>query len=107
MKTITQFLLRTLSRTARPYLTAHGLLRVAKIFNKSALEGQPSDERIVVLAPHMDDEVIGCGGTLARHIACGSHITVVFLTDGRGGGAAGGETSIAATRKHAARRPLA
>ena len=88
-------------------------MRVTKIFNKSALEWQPSDERIVVLAPHMDDEVIGCGGTLARHIACGSHVTVVFLTDGRGGGggaagnAAAGETSIAATRKHEAKLALA
>jgi LmbE family N-acetylglucosaminyl deacetylase len=111
VKALTQFFLRTLSRAARPYLRSQGLLRVTKIFNKSALEWRPSDERIVVLAPHMDDEVIGCGGTLARHIACGSHVTVVFLTDGRGGGAAGnaaaGETSIAATRKHEAKLALA
>jgi len=107
VKALTKFLLRALSRTSRPYLRSQGLLRVTKIFNKSALEWQPSDERIVVLAPHMDDEVIGCGGTLARHIACGSHITVVFLTDGRGGGAAAGETNIAATRKHEARLALA
>lgn len=111
MKALTKFFLRTLSRTSRPYLRSQGLLRVTKIFNKSALEWQPSDERIVVLAPHMDDEVIGCGGTLARHIACGSHVTVVFLTDGRGGGATGnaaaGETSIAATRKREAKLALA
>jgi len=103
VKALTKFLLRALSRTSRPYLRSQGLLRVTKIFNKSALEWQPSDERIVVLAPHMDDEVIGCGGTLARHIACGSHVTVVFLTDGRGGG----EASIVATRKHEARLALA
>jgi LmbE family N-acetylglucosaminyl deacetylase len=34
----------------------------------------------------MDDEVIGCGGTLARHIAAGSDVTVIFLTDGCRGG---------------------
>jgi N-acetylglucosamine malate deacetylase 1 len=111
VKALTKFFLRALSRTSRPYLRSQGLLRVTKIFNKSALEWQPSDERIVVLAPHMDDEVIGCGGTLARHIACGSHVTVVFLTDGGGGGAAGdaaaGKASIAATRKHEARLALA
>jgi N-acetylglucosamine malate deacetylase 1 len=107
VKALTKFFLRALSRTSRPYLRSQGLLRVTKIFNKSALEWQPSDERIVVLAPHMDDEVIGCGGTLARHIACGSHVTVVFLTDGRGGGAAAGETNIAATRKHEAQLALA
>lgn len=111
MKALTQFFLRTLGRTARPYLRSRGLLRVTKIFNKSALEWQPSDERIVVLAPHMDDEVIGCGGTLARHIACGSQVTVVFLTDGRGAGTVGngaaGETSLVATRKHEAELALA
>jgi LmbE family N-acetylglucosaminyl deacetylase len=111
MKALTKFFLRTLSRPARSYLRSQGLLRVTKIFNKSALEWRPSNERVVVLAPHMDDEVIGCGGTLARHIACGSHVTVVFLTDGRGGGAAGnaaaGETSIAATRKREAKLALA
>jgi N-acetylglucosamine malate deacetylase 1 len=113
VKELTKFFLRTLSRTSRSYLRSQGLLRVTKIFNKSALEWQPSDERIVVLAPHMDDEVIGCGGTLARHIACGSHVTVVFLTDGRGGGggaaadATAGEANIAATRKHEAQLALA
>ena len=98
MKTLARLLLRTLSRTARPYLRTHGLLRVKKIFNKSALEWQPGNERVVVLAPHMDDEVIGCGGTLARHLACGADVTVVFLTSG----AAAGEALIAATRKREA-----
>ncbi len=111
MKALTKFFLRTLSRSARSYLRSQGLLRVTKIFNKSALEWQPSNERIVVLAPHMDDEVIGCGGTLARHIGCGSQVTVVFLTDGCGGGAAGnastGRAAIAATRKREAQLALA
>jgi LmbE family N-acetylglucosaminyl deacetylase len=31
----------------------------------------------------MDDEVLGCGGTLARHARAGASITVAFLTDGR------------------------
>jgi LmbE family N-acetylglucosaminyl deacetylase len=41
------------------------------------------EERVMVLAPHMDDEVVGCGGTLRRHVLSGARITVVFLTDGR------------------------
>ena len=39
----------------------------------------------MVLAPHMDDEVIGCGGTLVKHIRNGAEVTVVFMTDGRYG----------------------
>jgi LmbE family N-acetylglucosaminyl deacetylase len=39
-----------------------------------------------VRAPHLDDEVLGCGGTIARHVAAGSDVSVTFLTDGRLGG---------------------
>lgn len=35
---------------------------------------------ILVLAPHADDEVIGCGGTIARHIERGDHVRVVVMT---------------------------
>jgi LmbE family N-acetylglucosaminyl deacetylase len=33
----------------------------------------------------MDDEVIGCGGTVARHTDAGAHVAVVYLTDGSSG----------------------
>lgn len=39
-------------------------------------------ERILVVAAHPDDEVLGCGGTLARRIAHGATATVLILTDG-------------------------
>jgi LmbE family N-acetylglucosaminyl deacetylase len=37
---------------------------------------------IVVLAPHIDDETISCGGTIRQHTSRGDTVTVVFLTDG-------------------------
>lgn len=83
MKSITKVVLRAMSKAARPYLKAYGMLQTTKVFNKSALVWDPGAEKVVVLAPHMDDEVIGCGGTLARHVAAGADITIVFLTDGR------------------------
>src|SRR5262249_19026582 len=43
------------------------------------------DKSIVVLAPHMDDEVLGCGGILRGHVLAGAHVTVVYMTDGRRG----------------------
>lgn len=85
MKQLTKVLLKRLSRAARPYLQSSGLLQVSGVYNHSAMVWQPGAEKILVLAPHMDDETIGCGGTLALHARRGAQITVVFLTDGRNG----------------------
>jgi LmbE family N-acetylglucosaminyl deacetylase len=37
---------------------------------------------VVVIAPHPDDESIGCGGTLAKHVALGVRVVVAYLTSG-------------------------
>ncbi len=37
---------------------------------------------ILVVAAHADDEVLGCGGTMARHAAAGDSVHVVFVADG-------------------------
>lgn len=37
---------------------------------------------VLVLAPHPDDELIGCGGTLARLVDHRARVTVVHATDG-------------------------
>jgi len=41
-----------------------------------------SIERALVIAPHPDDEVLGCGGTMARLIAMGRQVDVVICTRG-------------------------
>jgi LmbE family N-acetylglucosaminyl deacetylase len=38
--------------------------------------------RLVVVSPHPDDEVLGCGGLLALHAAAGREDLVVAVTDG-------------------------
>lgn len=58
-------------------------------FEPSRLRG----ERLLVLAPHPDDEVIGCGGLVAQHFVEGRQVRVVVATDGaaQGGDAAARE----------------
>ena len=41
-----------------------------------------SADRVLVLAPHPDDEAIGAGGLVQRVIARGGDVRVVFLTSG-------------------------
>jgi len=117
MKGLTRTLLRHFARAARPYLEAQGLMQTSKAFSTSALIWQPGAERVLVLAPHMDDETIGCGGTLVRHVRAGARAHVVFLTDGRAGDGSAPTVSTAArsevqaqlvgTRRQEARRALA
>lgn len=44
-----------------------------------------SGEDALVLAPHPDDESIGCGGSILKHTKNGSRVKVIFVTDGAGG----------------------
>ncbi len=64
--------------------------------------GETSDvdaRSALVLAPHFDDEVLGCGGLLARLATRGARVRVLFLTDG-----AAAAVPDEAPADHAARR---
>lgn len=41
-------------------------------------------KNILVIAAHPDDEVLGCGGAMARHSANGDTVGVLFIADGVG-----------------------
>ncbi len=71
----------------------------------------PPTGRVVVLAPHMDDEVFGCGGTMALAADAGARVTFVYVMDGSKGypgarlagpsdaGAAAAEAELVSRRK--------
>ncbi|MDF1800245.1 MAG: glycosyltransferase [Planctomycetota bacterium] len=61
-------------------------------------------KRVLVFAPHADDEVFGCGGMQAFHAERGDTVRVVIVTDGAGGDPAGLEADIARTRQDESRR---
>ncbi len=45
-----------------------------------------SAKRLLVLAPHPDDEVLGCGGLIAATLAGGAEVQVLVASDGGQGG---------------------
>ena len=41
-----------------------------------------SRKNVMVVAAHPDDEVLGCGGTIAAHACAGDKVCVLFLSEG-------------------------
>jgi len=65
----------------------------------------PTQHRILVFAPHPDDEVFGCGGTLCLLRDSGAEISIIILTDGALGGGKDDE-DIVRTRAQESREAL-
>jgi LmbE family N-acetylglucosaminyl deacetylase len=40
-------------------------------------------KRAIVIAPHPDDETLGCGGTIAKKVSENYEVTIVVMTDGK------------------------
>jgi LmbE family N-acetylglucosaminyl deacetylase len=60
-------------------------------------------KRILVISPHPDDESIGCGGTVRKHVQEGDTVRAIFLTSGEKGGHGRGEKETACIREAEAR----
>ncbi|WP_110642870.1 PIG-L family deacetylase [Salinicola sp. CPA57] len=69
----------------------------------------PAGARIVVVAPHPDDEILGCGALLQQWSALGRELLVVSVTDGTGshpGSSAWPEERLGQIRAEESRRAL-
>ncbi len=67
----------------------------------------PGGQRVLVVAPHPDDEVAGCGGAIILHLRAGDQVTVLHVTDGRRSRSLGlGPEGVAHRRKDEARASL-
>jgi N-acetylglucosamine malate deacetylase 1 len=65
----------------------------------------PGAGPVLLVAPHPDDEVLGAGGTLRKHVEAGDEVHVLFVTDGRRGGRGAGcsrDELVALRRREAA-----
>jgi LmbE family N-acetylglucosaminyl deacetylase len=43
----------------------------------------PGGQKVLVIAPHPDDEAIGCVGTILLHVQAGDQTSIAIATDGR------------------------
>ena len=69
--------------------------------------GQVSATSVLVLAPHYDDEVLGCGGLIGQRADAGGAVRVVFLTDSAGGRESAADPAYSAARRAEADAALA
>lgn len=60
-------------------------------------------QNVLVLSPHPDDESIGCGGTLCKHVHDGDVVRVIVLTSGEAGGHGLPQDSVMQIREAEAR----
>lgn len=49
---------------------------------------------VLVLAPHPDDEVFGCAGTILQHLSQGNRVSVIIVTDGQAAATHDGNDSV-------------
>jgi LmbE family N-acetylglucosaminyl deacetylase len=59
----------------------------------------PSAQRVLIFAPHPDDEIFGCGGAACLYQEQGSEVKTVVLTDGAANAPASERPLIFATRQ--------
>jgi len=62
---------------------ARGFFALWRLFTSPPVcAGVGSGPRVLVVAPHPDDETLGCGGSIVLHRRAGHAVTVVIVTDG-------------------------
>lgn len=73
---------RRVARSVPPAVREAGLALAARAVDGPALLPGVPPGPVLVVAPHPDDETIGCGGAVARHAARGDALTVLVATSG-------------------------
>jgi LmbE family N-acetylglucosaminyl deacetylase len=67
----------------RPVDRARGLVKAAVVARGTDVTEASAGRSCMVVAPHPDDETLGCGVTIMRKLAAGAPVMVVIATDGR------------------------
>ncbi|MEW2140824.1 PIG-L deacetylase family protein [Streptomyces sp. NPDC005409] len=52
---------------------------MTEVTGVKGIQGTDGVRDVLVVAPHPDDDVIGCGGSIAKHVRDGARVTVVIV----------------------------
>jgi LmbE family N-acetylglucosaminyl deacetylase len=61
-------------------------------------------KRVLAFAAHPDDDIIGCGGSLAKHVKLGNRVSVCYVTSGEAGGLEHSKEEMARIREDEAKK---
>lgn len=100
MSTMKKRVITTVGRLYEPLTKQY----VKKQYAQSLPLTMPESGRVLVLAPHVDDETIGAGGTILAHKENGAAVTVLYLTDGSGSMSQSVGAELADIRKEEAKQ---
>lgn len=64
-------------------------------------------KRILIVAPHPDDDIIACGGSIAKHCQAGNQVAIMYITSGDAGGIQYYKEELATIREEEARHAAA
>lgn len=56
-------------------------------------------KKVLVLAPHPDDDILGCGGRIIQHVAAGQLVEIAYLTSGESGSTSYSKSELAELRR--------
>lgn len=92
---------QTIMKVASPLLSPISV-SVLKRFYKAhkSISAVGTAKQVLVFAPHIDDETIGLGGTIQKHVSTGAEVHVAVITDGKNSNSSSiHQQNIAAIRK--------
>ena len=61
-------------------------------------------KRVLAFAAHPDDDLIGCGGSLTKHVKLGNHVSVCYVTSGEAGSLEHSKEELAKIREGEAKK---